>query len=224
LKVRNFIPQKKDFVLNEHSFTFAILMVNEQITIEQISKDKKIKRAVLKTVGEIGVAGLTMKKIATEAEISPGTLYLYFASKDQMINKLYLDLKKELAIAAFNGFTEEATIPFPIAFKAIFTNLYQYLANHPAEQVFLQQGYKSPFITDNTRKEAEVYYQPMIEMVNQAQSNGVITSNIPAQMILAFTNGVLQEAAQACLVLPTDQQSIVGDGAFEFCWNAIKLT
>jgi AcrR family transcriptional regulator len=201
---------------------FANVMVNEGITNEQITKVEKIKRAVLKTVGEIGVAGLTMKKIATEAEISPGTLYLYFASKDQMINKLYLDLKKELAIAAFNGFTEEATIPFPMAFKGIFANLYQYLANHPAEQVFLQQGYKSPFVTNETRKEAEVYYLPMIEMVNQAQANGIITSNIPAQMILAFTNGVLQEAAQACLLLPKDQQSIVGDSAFEFCWNAIK--
>jgi AcrR family transcriptional regulator len=194
------------------------------MTNEQRSKVEKIKTAVLKTVGEIGVAGLTMKKIALEAEISPGTLYLYYTSKDQMINKLYLELKKELAIAAFEGFELPATIPFPAAYKTIFTNLYLYLANHPAEQVFLQQGYKSPFITDNTRKEAEVYYQPMIEMVNQAQGNGIITSNIPAQMILAFTNGVLQEAAQACLVLPTDQQSIVGDGAFEFCWNAIKLT
>ena len=49
-------------------------MVNERITNEQITKVEKIKRAVLKTVGEIGVAGLTMKKIAMEAEISPGTL------------------------------------------------------------------------------------------------------------------------------------------------------
>jgi hypothetical protein len=62
----------------------------------------------------------------------------------------------------------------------------------------------------------------MIEMVNQAQAEGIITTNIPAPMVLAFTNGVLQEAAQACLLLPKDQQSIVGNCAFEFCWNAIK--
>lgn len=192
-------------------------MVNEQQT-----KVEKIKRAVLKTVGDIGVAGLTMKKIATEAEISPGTLYLYYASKDQMINKLYLELKKELAIVAFEGFSDETTISFHLTFKSIFNNIYQYLANHPAEQVFLQQGYKSPFITDETRQEADVHFKPIIEMVTKAQAAGIITNTIPASMILAFTNGVLQEAAQACLILPANQQSMVGDCAFEFCWNAIK--
>ena len=186
------------------------------------NKADKIKSAVLKTVGEIGVAGLTMKKIALEAEISPGTLYIYYTSKDQMVNQLYLELKEELATVAFEGIDSTVTIPFEVNFKLAFLNIYHYLASHPSEQVFLQQGYRSPFVTEETKKAAEVYYLPLISMVENAQQQGVITPIIPASMLLAFINGVLQEAAQACLMLPVQDQNTVGEGAFAFCWNAIK--
>ena len=188
------------------------------------NKSEKIKNAVLKTVGEIGVAGLTMKKIGLEAAISPGTLYLYYSSKEQMVNQLFLELKQELALVAFEGLAESelTSIPFEDSFKVTFLNMYQYLAKHPSEQVFLQQGYRSPFVTEETKKAAEVYYLPIISMVENAQKQGIITQTILAPMLLAFINGVLQEAAQACLLLPNEQLKDIGEGAFNFCWNAIK--
>jgi len=189
---------------------------------EPTTKTDKIKTAVLKTVGEIGVAGLTMKKIALEAGISPGTLYLYYSSKEQMINQLYLELKAEVASIAFEGINEPENLPFEAVFKTAFLNIYQYLAHHPSEQVFLQQGYRSPFVTEATKKETENYFLPIINLIEVAQSKGTINSQLIAPMLLAFCNGVLQEAAQACLLLPKQEMTTIGEGAYAFCWNAIK--
>jgi TetR/AcrR family transcriptional regulator, repressor of fatR-cypB operon len=58
------------------------------------SKEDLIRNAVLDTVAEVGLAGLTMKKIATLADISPATLYLYYSNKEEMINRLYRETKE----------------------------------------------------------------------------------------------------------------------------------
>ena len=43
-------------------------------------------------IAEIGIQNLSMRKIATRANLALGTLYLYFKTKDDLLNKLAYDL------------------------------------------------------------------------------------------------------------------------------------
>jgi len=199
-------------------------MIKSNPTTETSSKADKIKEAVLASVGETGVAGLTMKKIAILAGISPGTLYLYYASKEQMVNSLFLELKQKIAEVAMQGFeAETATLnTFEENFKQVFFNVFHYLAANPAEQVFLQQGYRSPFVSEESKKQSEAFFAPIISMIENAQAKNEITTSLPSYMVLACVNGVMQEAAQACVTIPESERELVSTAAYQFCWQALN--
>ena len=61
-------------------------------------KEKTILSAAVRIVAADGV-GASIARITKEAEISVGSLYAYFASKDALLNALYLSLKAEVAEA-----------------------------------------------------------------------------------------------------------------------------
>lgn len=64
------------------------------------SEDKR--KAILIAAGEViaeqGLSAPTAK-IARRAGVAEGTLFTYFASKDELMNQLYLDLKQDLHAA-----------------------------------------------------------------------------------------------------------------------------
>lgn len=184
-------------------------------------KAAAIKKAVLKMVGQTGVAGLTMKAIATEANISPGTLYLYYQSKEDMVSQIYLELKMAFAVEALKRV--EPQLSFKENFFRLFFDAYSFMLNHPEEVIFTQQCIRSPFVSHETQQESQIHLIPFIELLQKAQTNGELNTSAPAQFYLPFIYGVLLQAMETCLLYPegSDYRS-VGEAAFQFCWRAIK--
>ncbi|MGI8952089.1 MAG: TetR/AcrR family transcriptional regulator [Chitinophagaceae bacterium] len=46
---------------------------------------------------EKGLAGITINKIASRASLATGTVYIYFDSKDKLVNELYTACRKASA-------------------------------------------------------------------------------------------------------------------------------
>src|SRR5215213_8038804 len=63
------------------------------------SPDKReaILTAALRLIARLGLHAAPMSAVAREAGVAAGTLYLYFPSKEAMINALYLDLLEDRA-------------------------------------------------------------------------------------------------------------------------------
>ena len=61
------------------------------------SPDKReaILAAALRLIARLGLHAAPMSAVAREAGVAAGTLYLYFPSKDAMINALYLELLED---------------------------------------------------------------------------------------------------------------------------------
>lgn len=68
------------------------------------SKSEQTRQLVadvaLKMFREIGFEKTTMRAIAQEAGVSVGNAYYYFASKDELVHELYLQVQDEHAVAA----------------------------------------------------------------------------------------------------------------------------
>lgn len=111
----------------------------------------QIYEATLKLVAKEGLAGLTMNKLAQEAGIGTGTLYVYFKGKEELINDLYLKIKGRSTQCYLRGY--DATEPFKVGFRKIWNNIYHdKLQDHP-HSVFADQCYHSPFISESTQME-----------------------------------------------------------------------
>jgi AcrR family transcriptional regulator len=70
-----------------------------------LSEDKRaaILEAATEVVAMLGVSAPTAK-IAKGAGVAEGTLFTYFANKDELLNRLYLELKMDLRDAMMTGY------------------------------------------------------------------------------------------------------------------------
>src|SRR5580700_2335073 len=70
-----------------------------------LSEDKRtaILDAATEAVAVLGVSAPTAK-IAKGAGVAEGTLFTYFTNKDELLNRLYLELKMDLRDAVITGY------------------------------------------------------------------------------------------------------------------------
>lgn len=59
-------------------------------------KEKSIKEAVIKLILQEGFHGTSISKIAKEAGVSPATVYIYFDSKEIMLQDIYREYSEEI--------------------------------------------------------------------------------------------------------------------------------
>lgn len=60
------------------------------------SKEQSIKEAVVKLILELGFHGTSISKIAKEAGVSPATVYIYYESKEIMLQAIYHEYSEEI--------------------------------------------------------------------------------------------------------------------------------
>lgn len=71
--------------------------------MEISDKRSKIMQVALELLAEHGFHRVSMSMIAEKANVAVGTIYIYFAGKDELIDELYLDLKKKIVAALQDG-------------------------------------------------------------------------------------------------------------------------
>ena len=78
-----------------------------------MSDDTKalVRATALRLFRERGYAATTMRAIAQEAGVATGNAYYHFASKDHLVQELYLDVTREQATAARRCWPRAATSP-----------------------------------------------------------------------------------------------------------------
>ncbi len=97
-------------------------------------KRQAIRDAVIAVVIEGGLANVSVSKIAKRAGVSPGTIYLYFSNKEELIQQTYLDIKTDwfeaMFAAAENGADSAAKI------RNVWFALFDFVVAHPNDFLF----------------------------------------------------------------------------------------
>ncbi len=64
------------------------------------NKERTIKLEAISMIVKEGFDGLSMQKLARAAGISPSTIYIYFESREDLLNKLYLEVDEAFTAAS----------------------------------------------------------------------------------------------------------------------------
>ena len=123
-------------------------------------KISRIYRAAIQVINKDGFQGSSMSKIATEADVSAATIYLYFENKDDMLKKLFIELKVNMGKSYFHE--GMSLSPTKGTFRTIWLNHYQYIKENIDEYVFLENFSNCPLI-DRIEKENRLDYCPVFE-------------------------------------------------------------
>jgi len=151
---------------------------------KSIDKRTALLRATLNLVNNGGVQGASMAKVAKVANVSPATIYLYFESKQDLVNQLYLDVKEAFAEAAFKGYDPNSEVKK--SFEKMWLNMAAYKLEHKEEASFLSQCDNTPMIDEETRQEGLKLLTPLFDLWSHGIKEGII-KDISPYLLYAFT-------------------------------------
>ena len=104
---------------------------------QQEENKEKILDAILELGTKHGFQSIPMASLAKRSGLSPGTFYLYFKNKEDMIHWVFEAVKKRSEIAVLKDY--DKTFTLRQQFKILFYNIIKYYIDHPAEFGFIEK-------------------------------------------------------------------------------------
>ena len=135
-------------------------------TIDE-EKRNKIVQAVFDIIMEEGLAGLSFSKIASRVRVSTATAYVYFENKEDMISRIYIDVKQLFDDGLKDSIEQGATMRERL-FHCVF-HFVRRFCEHPREANFILALQDNPgYLSEEAVKAGEYYSKPMLDLYEEA--------------------------------------------------------
>ncbi len=146
-----------------------------------MNRRDEILHATLALIPQHGLTGLRISHIAKQAKCSPGIIYHYFASKDEIILSLGALVMTEFGQALNTDYL--LTLPTFDRLKQAWLNIFHYFASHPDKTLFFEQFKNSPY---HTEESLGPDFDKLIGALNEDIANGRLR-NFPIPVIYQMT-------------------------------------
>jgi AcrR family transcriptional regulator len=165
-------------------------MARESATMSD--REQSILQATLELVTEEGLTGTTIALIAKRAKASPGIIYHYFASKDEIVATLYAHVVHDYVQALLDGGALD--LPWSERMRQLFLGTYDYFVAHPLALAFYEQ-YKNSAYFKTQNEMADGGMGPLVQAM-LADIEGGLVKPWPLHVIYAMTAGVAINVAK----------------------------
>ena len=182
-------------------------------------KIDQIFQATLILVKQKGLAGITMSEIAVAAKIATGTLYIYFESKEKLINELFTQCRKSSVDIYFKDY--DASQPFSVGLKRIWINLLEFRMNHFKESVFMDQCYHSPYITETTKDLTKKMIQPLYKLVERGKAEKELKELDTFMLLIFMVSGINEYVKHSVYSEKKITKASIED-LYNLMWDGIK--
>jgi AcrR family transcriptional regulator len=160
-------------------------------------KRQAILAAALRLIARLGLHATPMSALAREAGVAAGTLYLYFPSKEALINELYLELHRSRDLAIVNaGISHDE--PTEISRAELWRPwhaLARWHLDHPDASSVLLQCQASGILTEQTRATLKREEQERFPSYEQVVADGLLR-DLPRSLFWALFAGPIFVLAQ----------------------------
>ena len=188
------------------------------------SDDKRnaILTAATQVVADQGV-GAPTATIAKTAGVAEGTLFTYFATKDELLNRLYLELKLELSEAMLSPGANDAAGNAD-ARRRLQLAWQQYVrwgVTFPQKRKVLAQLGVSDRITEQTKAAGMRAFTDINAMLQESVASGALRDRPPA-----FVGAIMASLAETTMDFMGRDPAHADDyetSGFEAFWDAIAM-
>jgi AcrR family transcriptional regulator len=182
-------------------------------------KLQAIAAAAFALVEKTGLSGLTIANVARTAGIATGTLYVYYSSKEELINDLFRRSKIAAAGRLLEGF--DAKSPFRSRARILWRNGLRNRLDHYAEAVFQQQYVNSQWCSQANRRLSSDLLKDASDFFEEGKAQEIL-KDAPSALILALFTGSIRETSDLIRRKTLDLDEKTLDAAFALCWDGIK--
>lgn len=103
-----------------------------------------IKARAVEIIVEEGFDGFSMQKLAKAANVSPATIYIYFANREDLLNQLYNEIMGLFGEVALEKFDPELSLEEGLWLQ--WKNRLRFILEYPLYFKFFEQFRNSPLI------------------------------------------------------------------------------
>lgn len=205
--------------MNVHICIFAAEFKPMNYSSKSKLKRKALIDATIDLVNNNGFHATPMAKIAKMAGVSAGTIYLYFESKQDLVNQVYLEVKSAFTSYAFRNYS--ADMPVEDGFKVIWKNIAEFKLKEVEEAFFLSQCDNTPIIDEPGRREGLKHLQPLLDLWEKGKTEGLIKEVSPYSLYAfsIYPVAFLMNMQQRGIYTLTSENI---EEAYQMAWNSIK--
>ena len=182
------------------------------------NKRDAIFTATLLLCRDAGIAGLKMSAIAKQAKIASGTLYLYFDSKEALLNALYQKLKRDFVAIAPSDLDE---LPVKVQLFTLWKLSLRYFVDHHDERVFMEQFIRSPFISEESQSVGQ-HFTALLCRILASGREQMIIKNTPDELLISLISGYIRSVSELVINSNTKLDERFEQDTFALCWDALR--
>lgn len=183
------------------------------------NKNENIFNATIQLINEIGLAETSMSKIAKKAKVSASTIYVYFENKEDLLNKLYLNVKKMMTEAIFNNF--DASLSLQEAFENSLRKFVEFTLANKDYFLFIEQFQNSPLLNKISRDEITDICEPLYSLFEKGKKQHVF-KQVDKNLLAIFTLQPLMQFVKEHFNGTTTINEANLNKVIQMSWDAIK--
>lgn len=184
-----------------------------------MTKKEKIMQSAIRLFCSLGFQNTSTTKITKDAGVGTGTLFLYFKSKDELVNQLYLEIKKEMQV--YHQIFSRPSLSFKEQLNAFWVNVVQWGLDNPDKFKFMMQFKNSPYISKFTMDEVTEDHQFVQNVMMQAMAEGEIIDQ-PFDFLMTLFTSQFSSIIQYLTIEKRTNQDHLIQVSFDVLWNGIK--
>ncbi len=183
-----------------------------------MDKKEQIILAAMKLFIENDIQATPMSAIAKAAKTGMGTIYNYFATKEELINSIFIYIKLDQHKHITKTFTNES---IKKQFEYYYLSFNQFLLNNPSYFFFIDQFENSPILTKKTKEEGMSIIQPITDVLLKGQEQGIIKS-MSIEELIEFLNGGIMGFIGWVLTNKKSNMDQLLKNQLKLAWDAVK--
>jgi AcrR family transcriptional regulator len=186
-------------------------------------KDEKkveaIAAAVYRLAALRGLSAITLADIAREAGVATSTLYVYYKSREDLLDDVYQKAKTATVLRYARN--DDPAAPLKARLRQIWRNIVDNRISNSQQVAFLEQYYHSEYISEASRALGTSMVAPFLELLAVGQQSEQLKP-VPVALLAATVMGLAKETANlvASGRLADDEQTFTQ--GFQLCWDAIR--
>ncbi|MBV7336687.1 TetR/AcrR family transcriptional regulator [Chloroflexi bacterium TSY] len=157
-------------------------------------RERQILDATLELVATQGLLKTSISKISKQAQSSPGIVYHYFESKDEIMDTLFINIFSEMMTYILDD--EVLERPVSERYKSLWLRKYRYHFNNPAKTVFIEQYKNSSYYTEEQEQESQRMMSGLMSMGQNDVDQGLVIS-LPLDVLYTMTFTVALNLAKS---------------------------
>jgi AcrR family transcriptional regulator len=187
-------------------------------SIRIMDKREQIILSAIKLFSSKGFQATSTTSITKLAGVGTGTLFLYFKSKDEMINTIYQEVKVEIANEICKGISEQ--VSFRGKLKLIWINMVRWALQNQEKFLFVEHFSHSPFINNITKEEAIGNFKFIFDLIHEGVKNEVF-GEYDDEYVFTLLNSHVNGTISYILSTGNEVEKLI-DQSFAVLWKGLS--